>query len=118
MRALWVCDANKVAGRRNGVSLTQRNTYEGNGGSKLNAKACAWLPYAGLLVALAAPAADMTAAFSRLNSRTGDLGQRMGRLETKVDATHQKLDRLLLALASRGVVLPAKIDGKQSEAER
>lgn len=84
----------------------------------MNDKVGAWLPYAGLLVALAAPAAYVTAVFSTLNSRIDDLGQRMGRLETKVDAIDQKLDRLLLALASRGVVLPAKMDSKQSEAER
>lgn len=95
----------------------------------MNEKTGEWMFYAGLLVALAAPAAYMTVAFSTMNSRINDLGERMGRLETKVDAMDkkfdrkldeldQKLDRLLLALAGRGVVLPAKMDGKQSGAKR
>ena len=84
-----------------------------NAGGKVQA----WVPYVGLLVALAAPAAYMTVAFNTLNSRIDDLdrhlSERIDRIEEKVDSIDQKLDRLLIALAGRGISVPAKPLPKQ-----
>ena len=85
-----------------------------------------WGAYMGLIAVFVTATASTT---YTLNSRMDALDRRMERVEDKIDALGQKFDRkfddldkkldqLLLALASRGVVLPAKMDGKQSAAKR
>ncbi len=85
-----------------------------------------WGAYAGLIAVFVTATASTT---YTLNSRMAALERRVERVEDKIDELDKKLDRkfdeldkkldqLLLALASRGVVLPAKMDGKQAEAKR
>ena len=96
-----------------------------------------WGAYMGLIAVFVTATASTT---YTLNSRMAALERRIELLDGKIEALDQKFDRkfdeldqkfdrkfdeldkkldqLLLALASRGVVLPAKMDGKQSEAKR
>ncbi len=44
----------------------------------------------------------------RIEARMDRIEARMDRLETKIDTVDAKFDQLLIALAGRGVILPAK----------
>ncbi len=92
-----------------------------------------WGAYVGLIAVFVTATASTTytlnSRMDSLDSRMAALERRVERVEDKIDELDKKLDRnfdeldkkldqLLLALASRGVVLPAKMDGKQAEAKR
>ena len=68
-----------------------------------------WVPFIGLAAMFIASTGYMT---STLNKRIDDvdrhLSGRMDRMEAKIDALDEKFDRLLIALAGRGIGVPAK----------
>ena len=68
-----------------------------------------WVPFIGLAAMFIASTGYMT---STLNKRIDDvdrhLSGRMDRMESKIDALDEKFDRLLIALAGRGIGVPAK----------
>lgn len=88
-----------------------------------------WAPYVALISAFVISNGYMTAAINgrlsalesrvaymeeRLDTRIDRLESKMDALESKMDALDKKFDQLLIALAGRGVVLPAKHEGKHS----
>ena len=50
-----------------------------------------------------------------LNGRMDSLERRMDRIEAKIDTLDEKFDKLLIALAGRGFILPAKPDRMDPE---
>lgn len=81
-----------------------------------------WAPYVALISAFVISNGYMTATvngrLSALESRVSYLEERLDtridRLESKMDALDNKFDQLLIALAGRGDVVPAKPEGKHS----
>ena len=85
-----------------------------------------WTMFVGLISVMIAAMGFMT---YTLNARMGSLEVRMNNIETRIvgldtmvdqkfEALNEKLNQLLIALAGRGVNLPAKPEGKHSRAEQ
>ena len=74
--------------------------------------------YVGLVSVFVVSTGSMTLTLNKrmdsLDSRMDRLEGRMDRIEAKIDTLDEKFDQLLIALAGRGFVLPAKPEGKHS----
>ena len=68
-----------------------------------------WAPYITLVAAFVVSTGYMTLT---LNGRMTSIENRMDRIEDKIDRLDAKFDQLLIALAGRGITLPAKQPAK------
>ena len=68
-----------------------------------------WVPFIGLAAMFIASTGYMTSTLKkRIDDVDRHLSGRMDRMEAKIDALDEKFDRLLIALAGRGIGVPAK----------
>lgn len=85
-----------------------------------------WAFYVGLVSVFVVSNGSMTLTLNermnalehRMDRLEDRIEARMDRLETKIDTVDAKFDQLLIALAGRGVILPAKPERKDLGVEK
>ncbi len=93
----------------------------------------AWASYVGLVSVFVVSNGSMTLTLTermnalehrmdrlaeRIEARMDRVEAKMDRIETKIDTVDEKFDQLLIALAGRGVIRPAKPERKDLGAEK